>query len=101
MINRRVFLIRALSITAAASCSGAVLAQTAVDPMLGEDEVKAQEYGYKADTVSVDQTKFPQHTVKQTCAGCEMYIDGPNNVGACPLFQNRKVAANGWCSAFG
>lgn len=67
---------------------------------LREDDPKAVEFGYVSDTARVDGKKFPDHRPDQQCAKCQIYEDGPDNMGGCPLFPKQLVQARGWCSAF-
>lgn len=36
----------------------------------------------------------------QKCSGCQLYQGGKDAWGGCPLFAGKKVAGEGWCSAW-
>ncbi len=96
-IHRRVFLVQAAACTAAIA-SGAS-AQTAA--MLDEADPQAVALGYKSDTTKVDAKKFPKHTAEQKCNGCQLYGGKATDAAApCAIFGGKRVAANGWCSAW-
>ena len=42
--------------------------------------------------------KTPDATKK--CSNCQLYQGGKDAWGGCPLFAGKKVAAEGWCSAW-
>lgn len=68
---------------------------------LREDEAQAREFHYVSNADKVDPKKFPDFKAGDRCSKCQIYEDGPNDMGACPLFANRLVAAAGWCTSFG
>lgn len=97
--NRRFFILQvagaatALSVSAAHAQSGG--------PKLAETDPQAMALGYKEDTTKVDAKKFPNHTVSQNCANCQLFQGKPKDaMGGCPLFAGKQVAAAGWCSAW-
>ncbi len=106
-ISRRQFL-RGSCATALAlgglSVTGAAHAET---EKLTEDDPTAKALGYKHDASSVDVAQFPKRAdeagKKQFCYNCALYdqtaAEGAEWAG-CSLFQNRKVAADGWCNAW-
>ncbi|HEU4846022.1 MAG TPA: high-potential iron-sulfur protein [Burkholderiaceae bacterium] len=98
MTNRRIFIMQAVAGLATAGLGR--LAAAAERSPLREDDPKAVEFAYVTDTRRVDQGKFPEHRPDQQCAACQIYEDGPDGMGGCPLFPGKLVLAGGWCSAF-
>lgn len=68
---------------------------------LKEDDPQAKGLGYKHDASEVDTASYPRYEEGQVCANCQLYNgeDG-SEWGACSIFQNRLVAASGWCNAW-
>ncbi len=66
-----------------------------------EDEPLALAYGYVKDASKVDAAKYRQFKKGQICENCALYT-GPSGKkeGPCTIFQNRPVAAKGWCSTY-
>ncbi len=105
MNSRRHFLYKlAISATAPAALSGRLLAQETPPPAvkLEEADPVATALGYKMDTTKVDAQKYPQHKAEQNCAVCALVTPGSpaGDFIPCTAFQNKLVAANGWCMAF-
>lgn len=107
MNSRRHFLYKlAISATAPAALGGRLLAQDtppATAPVkLDVADPVAAALGYKLDTTKVDQTKYPQHKPEQKCSVCALVTPGSPTADflPCTAFQNKLVAANGWCMAF-
>lgn len=76
-------------------------AQPAPPVKLTEDDPVAMALGYKADTTEVDAAKYPQHKPGQICEGCALYTGKPGEpFGPCTVFQNKLVAAEGWCATY-
>lgn len=101
MSNRRVFMMRAVATAVAGAAAGwRGLAWADGPSPLSEDDPQAKEFAYVADTSKVDDKKFPEHRPEHRCLKCQIYDDGPNQTGGCPIFPGKLVAANGWCSAF-
>ena len=98
MVTRRTFIFRTVASAAAISLAGPTRAEDLTP--LKEDEPQAVEFGYKDDTARVDDKRFPEHKPDQKCAKCQIYADGPNDTGGCPIFKGKSVRASGWCSAF-
>ncbi len=102
--SRRHFLFKlAVSASAPVALGGRLLAQAPPPPVkLDEADPVATALGYKMDTTKVDQTKFPMHTVEQKCSVCALVTPGSpaGEFIPCTAFQNKLVAANGWCAAF-
>lgn len=70
-------------------------------PLLEETEATAQALGYKADSTTVDASKFPTHVAGNMCSGCSLYSGAAGApTGPCSLFPQKQVSANGWCSGF-
>lgn len=103
MSNRRQFIFQVSANTAlGATLCAATMSAQAADPMLAETDPQAVALGYKADTTKVDAKKFPAHVKTQLCTNCALYkaAKPTDKAGACPLFANKQVAGNGWCSAW-
>jgi len=98
MVTRRNFIFGTVAGAAAISLAGPARAEDLTP--LKEDEPQAVEFGYKDDTARVDDKRFPEHKPDQKCAKCQIYADGPNDTGGCPIFKGKSVRAGGWCSAF-
>ncbi len=74
---------------------------------LSEDDQTAQAFGYKHDASAVDLEKFPRAKdtagVTQTCKNCALFQNAASpdaEWATCPIFQNKLVAADGWCNAW-
>lgn len=97
--KRRTFLIGAAGAASALAASRLAFAQRGTP--LSESDPQAQALGYKADATKADKLKFPKYTAGQMCSNCQLYQGKPTDAtGPCPIFQNRLVAAKGWCSAW-
>lgn len=99
--DRREFLRHA----AAAGATGSVLlgaggAQAQV-VMVSEKDATAAALGYISDTQKVDARKFPGHSPRQRCGGCQLYGGrAGDGIGACSIYPGKMVVARGWCSAY-
>lgn len=104
MNSRRHFLLKlAATATAPVALGGRLLGQDTPPPVkLEETDPVAIALGYKMDTTKVDQTKYPQHKPEQKCADCALLLPGAPvaDFMPCTAFQNKLVAAGGWCMAF-
>lgn len=98
MTTRRIFMLHAVAGIAAAGL--AVQARADDRKPLSEDDPEAKKFDYVADATKVDARKYPDFKAGDKCAKCQIYEDGANNMGGCPIFAGKLVAANGWCSAF-
>jgi hypothetical protein len=98
MTTRRLFMMQAVASVAAASLGARAWAEDRTP--LGEDDAEARKFEYVADATKVDIKKHPEFKPGDKCAKCQIYDDGPNNMGGCPIFAGKLVAANGWCNAF-
>jgi hypothetical protein len=97
--KRRSFLIRVAGAVSAVAASRLACAQAGT--ALSESDPQAQALGYKTDAQKADKARFAKYTAGQTCSGCQLYQGKPTDAtGPCPLFQNKLVAAKGWCSAW-
>jgi hypothetical protein len=100
MQTRRIFLLKSVGAAVALPVAGKSFAQAAatkVDPK----EPQAAALGYVEDTTKADAKKFPKWSKDQLCSNCQLYTaKADTKEGPCTLFQNRLVAANGWCSAW-
>ncbi len=96
-IHRRIFLVQAAAYTTAIATGALAQTGAAVD----EADPQAVALGYKTDTTKVDANKFPKHSAEQKCNGCQLYGGKATDPTApCAIFGGKKVAANGWCSAW-
>ena len=65
------------------------------------DDPVAKALGYVEDVSKVDATKYPQYKEGQLCKNCALYTGDPDaEYGPCTIFQNRLVAADGWCASY-
>lgn len=103
MNSRRQFL-RQIAITASAPLviASQLHAQETPPPeKVTETDPVAGALGYKEDTASVDQTKYPQHKPEQRCDNCLHYTGkAGEETGPCAIFQNKLVTSHGWCAAY-
>ncbi len=84
----------AISLMAA---SGQVAAEQSAEKVPVDDPL-ASALGYIEDATKVDREKYPAYQPGQTCQNCILYPDPTaDEWGPCTLFQNRLVAADGWC----
>lgn len=68
---------------------------------LDPKDAQAVALGYVVDTTKVDKAKYPKHEASQTCATCQLYGGAAGSAsGPCPIYQNKLVAAKGWCSTW-
>jgi hypothetical protein len=105
LINRRNFLKLSVKAGSGAIALSAIPIHLAASDEVAEDEPLAQAMGYKADASSVDTAKFPKRAgeegAKQFCHNCALYAGTADDATApCSIFQNRLVAAEGWCNAW-
>jgi hypothetical protein len=100
-LNRRGF-VQAGAVAAA----GLVIARFshAQQPILSEDDPTAVAMGYAADHTTVDPQKWPKKGQPngdgQYCTSCALYQKLDDEYGLCPIFQGKRVHANGWCNAW-
>ena len=105
-LNRRTFLIQvAVGTCAVAASRFASAEEAAADAKpkgkLTETDAYAKSMGFRLDTTQVDQAKYPQHTVEQHCAKCQLYSGKEGDPeGPCSFFGGRIVPVNGWCRNF-
>ncbi len=83
----------------------AIPVQLIADDKLSEDDPLAQAFGYKLDATTVDTEKFPKRAgeagATQFCDNCALYVsDSAAEFGPCSIFQDKLVAAKGWCNAW-
>jgi len=96
--TRRRFIRIAAAGLAAAPLAGAWVSQTAqaAPVRVRESDPNASAVGYKEDA-----TKSARKDATETCANCNLYSGKEGAaVGACALFQDNLVNANGWCTAW-
>ncbi|MDR6536686.1 hypothetical protein J2739_002459 [Variovorax soli] len=98
-VQRRSAILRIASMaTLPLICSRAA---QAAGPKVDEADPVAKSLGYKDDTHTVDDKKFPKHATTQTCSNCQLFQGGPKDaLGGCALFAGKQVAGTGWCSAW-
>lgn len=67
-------------------------------PMLDEADATAKALGYVANNKKVDVKKHPNFKPDQKCTNCTLYAGkATDKAAACPLFQGKLVAGDGWC----
>ena len=97
--SRRTFMLQAVATSLALGAAQAHAQGTGAQ--LAESDPQAMALGYKQDTTKVDAKKYPNHTVAQECANCQLYQGKAKEAaGPCALFAGKQVAAAGWCSAW-
>ena len=76
-------------------------AQAEAPASVPENDPVAIALGYIKDATKVDAAKYPQYKAGQICENCALYT-GPagKEDGPCTIFQNRLVAAKGWCATY-
>ena len=70
---------------------------------LTEDDPTAIALGYKHDAAAVDANKYPAKKPDQNCMNCVLYANASDpdaQWAPCAIFNNKLVAADGWCSAW-
>lgn len=98
MTTRRMFMMQAAASVAAASWGAPAWCEDRQP--LQENDPEAVKFAYVADAARVDPKQHPEYKAGDKCLKCQIYEDGPDNMGGCPIFSGKLVAANGWCSAF-
>lgn len=106
-ISRRQFLRGSCATALALGGLSAARVAQAEPGKLTEDDPTAKALGYKHDASTVDVKAFPKRAgeegMKQFCSNCALWdkaaAEGAEWAG-CSLFQNRLVAAKGWCNAW-
>lgn len=97
MTNRRVFMMQVVAATGATLATGVSQAKTRID----ENNAEAASVGYKIDATKVDTKRFPKYKVGEKCNNCMAWLSKPTDAwGECSLFDNKLVAAPGWCSSY-
>lgn len=98
MTTRRTFFkLMPAACTALGAGSLAQAQAAALDPK----DPQAVALGYVVDGSKVDKAKYPKHEASQTCATCQLYGGAAGAAsGPCPIYQNKLVAAKGWCSTW-
>jgi hypothetical protein len=95
--NRRVFMMQAATVAAAALAVSEASAQAMVD----EKDPQAAGLAYKSDATKVDKAKNPKFAAGSNCSSCALFQGKAGAAaGACPLFAGKQVSAKGWCSAY-
>ncbi len=75
--------------------------RAAAQDILDPNDPQAQSLGYVEDAADVDTDRFGSYEPGQTCANCTHFQGGADDARAsCPIFGNRLVTAEGWCSAW-
>ncbi|WP_213956619.1 high-potential iron-sulfur protein [Variovorax sp. dw_954] len=70
-------------------------------PHAEESDETSIALGYKHDTKSVDQKKYPKHAATQRCVNCAMWQGAVADPWAgCAMFGRKQIAAEGWCMAW-
>lgn len=102
--NRRQFLFKCGAsgvalLGAQAFVQGAAFAAD-IEPVSPSDPMAAA-LGYVEDATTTDTAKFTRYEAGQTCANCLLYqAEADREVGGCPLFAGKSVAAKGWCNSW-
>lgn len=97
--DRRIFIGRAVAFGGSMLVARSALAADA--PMVAESDPQAVALGYRGDTKKVDRAKYPKHDTSQHCGTCQLYQGKAGDAaGPCPLFAGKRVAVQGWCSAW-
>ncbi|SEP58204.1 Tat (twin-arginine translocation) pathway signal sequence [Ectothiorhodospira magna] len=97
-LSRRSFLKFGAAGLAAIPVVSMGISTAAAAERLDESAPEAQALNYKHDTTQVDH---PAHSPDQKCINCLLYTDpSATEWGACAVFPNKLVAANGWCTAY-
>lgn len=97
--SRRSFLVKSTGLMGALAVTRSVPAQAPA--RVSESDPQAQALGYRDDATKADKAKYPKYAAGQSCAGCQLYQGKPGDAtGPCTIFQNKLVAAKGWCSAW-
>ena len=95
--NRRVFMMKVVAATGATLASGASQAKTRID----ENAAEAAAVGYRLDVTKVDAKRYPKYKAGEKCANRMAWLNKPTDAwGECSLFDNKFVAAPGWCSSY-
>jgi hypothetical protein len=98
MNGRRQFVLKVIPLAGAAAMLPRMAAAQTV-PALTETDAMAVALGFKLDTGTVDQAKFPKHTKEQSCASCLHFTKAGADSARCDLF-NKMVPKGGWCSGY-
>lgn len=100
--SRRIFVIR--SIAGASGLTALAWANSARAQALAtvaDTDPQAIALGYKTAGSSTDTKKYPNYAANQSCASCTLFQGkGTDSTGNCPVFGNKLVSRNGWCSAW-
>lgn len=65
------------------------------------DDPAAKALRYAEDATTADRAdKMGFAGADQFCHNCQFYTDEGDGLGGCALFQNRLVAADGWCAGW-
>ncbi len=71
---------------------------------LSESDPLAVSLGYVANATKTDVKKFPKRASAdgktQFCDNCMFYQKTDAKQGGCQIFQNKLVAAKGWCNSW-
>jgi hypothetical protein len=93
--KRRVFIL-SLAVAGTGLATSRAYAQT-----LDEKDPQAVALGYVSDTTKADAKKYANHKNDQKCSNCQQYQGKATDASAgCTIFAGKKVAGNGWCSAW-
>jgi hypothetical protein len=98
MGNRRQFVLSLIPLAGAAAMLPR-LARAQGLPALTETDPMALALGFKLDTSSVSQAKYPKHSNDQSCTNCLHFAQPSAATARCDLF-NKTVPKGGWCSGY-
>jgi len=98
--NRRQFLFKCGVSGVAAMGAQTVAFSADLEPVSPNDPMAAA-LGYVEDATTTDVAKFSRYKAGQECANCQLYMgESDSEVGGCPLFAGKTVAAKGWCASW-
>jgi High potential iron-sulfur protein len=97
--NRRIFILKVVAGTGAMAAAARTRAE---EEKVTEADPYAKSMGFKLDTKTVDQTRYPRHDpATQQCSKCQLYSGKPGDAwGPCSFYGGRLVSPNGWCRNF-
>lgn len=92
--RRRFVKLGAIGIVSTPLIGRVALAQDRVE----EDDPTAQSLNYRHDASEVEHAQYQEG---RYCFNCQLYQGGEDDEwAACPIFANKLVAGQGWCTAW-
>lgn len=96
--RRRVFMFQVVAGAAGLALPAAARADNSVP--VKETDPYPKSMGFRLDTNTVDQAKFPRHAPTQKCSECQLFSGkASDELGTCSFFK-RQVPPTGWCRNF-